>query len=82
LQKSPQQNRLGRKRGAVLPFKHKFQTLTYDNGKEFAMHLLIDKILLTQGYFAHPYSSWEQDLMRTPTDLSANTSRRKQTSKI
>jgi IS30 family transposase len=48
--------------GTVLPFKHKFQTLTYDNGKEFAMHLLIDKIMRTHGYFAHPYSSWERGL--------------------
>ena len=31
-------------------------TLTYDNGPEFAKHQEVDKVLNSQGYFAHPFS--------------------------
>lgn len=37
-------------------------TLTYDNGKEFAHHVEIAKTLDAQGFFAHPYHSWERGL--------------------
>lgn len=37
-------------------------TLTYDNGKEFAHHEEIAKTLDAQGFFAHPYHSWERGL--------------------
>lgn len=47
-------------------------TLTFDNGKEFAMHQLIDEILDTTSYFAHPYYS-----IKTPTNSSANTSQKR-----
>lgn len=33
------------------------KTLTADNGKEFAFHELIAKVLNAKFYFAHPYSS-------------------------
>ena len=36
------------------------QTLTYDNGKEFADHAAIDKALGSTTYFADPYSSWQR----------------------
>jgi IS30 family transposase len=36
--------------------------MTYDNGIEFAMHQLIDEILETTSYFAHPFHSWERGL--------------------
>ena len=42
------------------PFKAKVQTLTYDNGKEFAKHAWIDKKLSSTGYFARPYCSWQR----------------------
>jgi IS30 family transposase len=38
----------------------KRQTLTVDNGKEFAGHQRIACLLGLQVYFAHPYSSWER----------------------
>ncbi len=34
--------------------------MTYDNGKEFALHLDISKELDARGYFVHPYYSWER----------------------
>lgn len=44
-------------------------TLTYDNGPEFAEHEKIDKALQTQGYFAHPYASWERGLNENTNGL-------------
>ena len=35
-------------------------TITCDNGKEFADHEEIARVLDTEVYFAHPYSSWER----------------------
>ncbi|MBI9043449.1 MAG: IS30 family transposase [Anaerolineaceae bacterium] len=36
------------------------ETMTADNGKEFASHKLISQNLNLDVYFAHPYSSWER----------------------
>jgi IS30 family transposase len=36
------------------------QTLTYDNGKEFANHASIDKAVGSTTHFADPYSSWQR----------------------
>lgn len=38
----------------------KRKTLTTDNGKEFAGHERIARLLKMDVYFAHPYSSWER----------------------
>ena len=38
------------------------ETITFDNGKEFAKHERIAKALNADVYFAHPYSSWERGL--------------------
>ena len=46
------------------PFKDVVHTITADNGKEFTYHEKISKALLTDVYFAHPYSSWERGLNR------------------
>ena len=54
---------------ALAPYRHKLHTLTYDNGKEFAWHEMIDTILDTTGYFAHPYSSWERGLNENTNGL-------------
>jgi len=43
-------------RKSGLPIK----TLTADNGREFANHESIARILETSFYFAHPYCSWER----------------------
>ena len=38
------------------------KTITYDNGREFSWHQDISKTLECQGFFAHPYHSWERGL--------------------
>jgi IS30 family transposase len=40
--------------------KYKRKTITYDNGKEFSEHRLIEYYTKTKVYFAHPYHSWER----------------------
>jgi len=42
------------------PFQDKSETITGDNGKEFARHVEIATALELDFYFAHPYSSWER----------------------
>ncbi|MDD2712478.1 MAG: IS30 family transposase [Simplicispira sp.] len=44
------------------PHKERCQTITFDNGKEFAEHEFIGKCLGAKVYFAHPYCSWERGL--------------------
>lgn len=39
---------------------HARQSLTFDNGKEFAGHEKISKKLKMDVFFAHPYHSWER----------------------
>ncbi len=46
----------------LLPYKDFVHSITSDNGKEFAEHKKISKKLLTEFFFAHPYSSWERGL--------------------
>jgi IS30 family transposase len=45
---------------ALEPFSNALKTMTYDNGKEFALHEDIAKQLGANSYFAHPYHSWER----------------------
>ena len=47
---------------SLLPIAHKIETITYDNGKEFAGHAQIAAKLGAQIYFAKPYHSWERGL--------------------
>jgi IS30 family transposase len=42
------------------PLPIRTQTITADNGKEFADHERIARDLRADVYFAHPYSSWER----------------------
>jgi transposase, IS30 family len=44
------------------PYKKKVHTITFDNGKEFAGHQTISKLLKAKCYFAKPYHSWERGL--------------------
>jgi IS30 family transposase len=44
----------------LMPISERVQTLTFDNGKEFANHASIDKALGSTTYFADPYSSWQR----------------------
>ena len=39
---------------------NRVKTLTYDNGKEFAGHSLIDQELYSIAYFDRPLSTWER----------------------
>lgn len=41
-------------------YKSAFKTITFDNGKEFAYHEIIDRKLKSTSYFARPYHSWER----------------------
>jgi IS30 family transposase len=45
---------------ALLPIKEYVHTITSDNGKEFAKHELVAKVLDASFYFATPYHSWER----------------------
>lgn len=42
------------------PHRKQCLTLTFDNGKEFALHGFIGKCLDADVYFARPYHSWER----------------------
>jgi IS30 family transposase len=45
------------------------ETLTYDNGKEFALHEEVSSQLDADAYFAHPYHSWERGLNENTNGL-------------
>jgi IS30 family transposase len=49
--------------------KETAQTLTYDNGKEFAYHHILNDLLGVESYFAHPYHSWERGLNENTNGL-------------
>jgi len=44
------------------PLAHRIETITYDNGKEFAAHVEIAASLQANCYFAKPYHAWERGL--------------------
>lgn len=45
------------------------KTITSDNGKEFALHQEIAKLLAADFYFCHPYSSWERGVNENTNGL-------------
>jgi len=45
---------------ALLKWVAPLESITADNGKEFAAHLEISQALCVDFYFAHPYASWER----------------------
>lgn len=45
------------------------QTITSDNGREFAAHQQIAQALKADFYFAHPYASWERGLNENTNGL-------------
>jgi len=51
------------------PFSDYVQTMTSDNGKEFADHKNIADKLDAKFYFAHPYASWERGLNENTNGL-------------
>jgi IS30 family transposase len=44
----------------LLKWDARIETITFDNGKEFAGHQEIATALNVDCYFAHPYASWER----------------------
>ncbi len=42
------------------PMAYRVKTITFDNGKEFDGHTLIEQSLGTTTYYADPYASWQQ----------------------
>lgn len=54
-------NELAQKTIEILnPYKNMMNTITGDNGKEFAEHKIISERLDVDFYFAKPYHSWER----------------------
>ncbi len=53
----------------LLPYKEKAQSITTDNGSEFADHKTITAKLGAKIYFAHPYCSWEKGLIEYTNKL-------------
>jgi IS30 family transposase len=53
----------------LTPFKDLVQSITADNGKEFAYHEAISESLGCDFYFAHPYHSWERGLNENTNGL-------------
>jgi transposase, IS30 family len=51
------------------PYQDRVLTLTYDNGREFAYHDEISDQLAAEGFFAHPYHSWERGLNENTNGL-------------
>jgi len=51
------------------PFKKKCDTITFDNGGEFASHEFIAKRLGCKTYFAKPYHSWQRGLNENSNGL-------------
>lgn len=54
---------------ALSPYKGTLETITFDNGKEFALHEEIAKILNVECYFARPYHSWERGTNKNTNGL-------------
>ena len=44
----------------LTPLASRAKTITFDNGKEFASHKLIDQSLGSTTYFADPFASWQR----------------------
>ena len=51
------------------PYHESVLTLTYDNGREFSYHEEIARELTAEGFFAHPYHSWERGLNENTNGL-------------
>ena len=51
------------------PYHERVLTLTYDNGREFSYHEEIARELTAEGFFAHPYHSWERGLNENTNGL-------------
>lgn len=53
----------------MLPIAALVQTITLDNGREFAMHEMLSLMLNASVFFAKPYHSWERGLNENTNGL-------------
>ena len=53
----------------LAPHREHTETITADNGKEFADHATISQALDAAVYFAHPYHAWERGLNENTNGL-------------
>ena len=53
----------------LAPYKEHTQTITADNGKEFAHHATISQALDAAVYSAHPYHAWQRGLNENTNGL-------------
>jgi IS30 family transposase len=53
----------------LLPYRNTINTITTDNGPEFADHLTITKKIGAKVYFADPYSSWQKGCIENTNKL-------------
>lgn len=53
----------------LTPYKSIVHTITYDNGREFAGHELVNAQLDCRSFFAKPYHSWERGLNENTNGL-------------
>ncbi len=53
----------------MMPAKHMVHTITYDNGREFSAHDMVNTALDCTSYFAKPYHSWERGLNENTNGL-------------
>jgi IS30 family transposase len=54
---------------ALLPYKNAVESITTDNGGEFANHCYLCKQLKTTVYFAKPYCSWQKGAIENANGL-------------
>ena len=55
--------------GICKPHEDRFETITYDNGREFAAHATVAAALCVAVFFAKPYHSWERGLNENTNGL-------------
>jgi IS30 family transposase len=51
------------------PYKKQVETVTVDNGNEFAQHVSVGKALQASVYFAHTYGAWQRGLSENTNGL-------------
>ena len=62
LARNLQNFRLGQRAiiASLAPLAQRVKTVTYDNGKGFADHAVVDEALKSTAYFADPFARWQR----------------------
>jgi IS30 family transposase len=45
---------------SLAPLTLRVRTVTYNNGKEFVDHAIVDEALESTAYFSDPFASWQR----------------------